>query len=160
MYVIKPVFSVKQIGQTTPVAGAINRITVTFQTNIEISGDEQQNITLSGLSNAVADRRIRLENPLDSFYDAYQFFEFEGLTRFAYFDTVGEAGRAPFSLVLPMKNGMTFRNGNYKYTVAFDVRNPSTGQDAQNVTISGRGTATFEPVLMQNSQLVNGNAVG
>ena len=159
MYVIKPVFSVKEIGQTTPIAGAVNRITVTFQTNVEISGDENQTITLSGLSNAIADRRIRLENPLDSFYDAFQFFEFEGLTRFGYFDTAGVAGRAPFSLVLSMKKGMTFRNGNYKYTFSFDVINPLDGQDAQNVTISGRGTATFEPVRMRHSQLVNGNTV-
>jgi hypothetical protein len=61
-------------GQSTPIAGAANKITVTFQTNVEISGNEQQNITLSGLSNAIADSELRLENVPDS-YGAFQFFE-------------------------------------------------------------------------------------
>jgi hypothetical protein len=61
-------------GQSTPIAGAANKITVTFQTNVEVSGNERQNITLSGLSNAIADSEIRLQDVADS-YGLFQFFE-------------------------------------------------------------------------------------
>jgi ACT domain-containing protein len=62
------------IGQSTPIAGAANKITVTFQTNVEVSGNERQNITLSGLSNAIADSELRLQDVADS-YGLFQFFE-------------------------------------------------------------------------------------
>ena len=161
MYVIKPSFIVRDIGQSTPIAGAVNRITVTFQTNVQISGDERQNITISGLSNAIADTALRLINLPDSF-DAFQFFEYvpnskvsvviaasvhalnccwhncryQSRVRYAYFDSD--------TLVLMMRRGMTFLL-NHNYMFSFSCINPDQGQDAPNITIAGSGTATFLP---------------
>jgi hypothetical protein len=61
-------------GQSTPIAGAANKITVTLQTNVEVSGNERQNITLSGLSKAIADSELKLQDVPDS-YGLFQFFE-------------------------------------------------------------------------------------
>ena len=128
------------------------------QVNVEISGDEAQVLTMSGLDGAIAPADavsncqrncLRLDHPVDSYYHAHGFFVLDGLDRYAAFDGT--------RLFLQMKPGMTFKL-NRVYTFQFTFTNPAQGQDSPNITFAGSGTATFLPTAMQKSSDVNGNA--
>jgi hypothetical protein len=140
----KPEFLVMAIGQTTPIAGAHNTIIVTFEVNVEVSGDEGQTIQVSGLDNARSEEEMRLENPVDSYYDSYQFFAYKGRPRYALFQNG--------NVVCTMATGFTFLT-NRQYTFAFSLVNPDQGQDSPDMYLSGRGTATFLPTGAPWSQM-------
>ena len=87
---------------------------------------------------------------------SFQYFEYKSRPRYAHF--------ALETLTLTMRKGMTFRM-HTTYRFAFTVINPELGQDAPNVTISGKGTATFLPSVMthhcdidSSCDFLNGNA--
>jgi hypothetical protein len=137
-------FTTKDIGQSNPLAGRSNTITVTIVTDANLTAADSSVVTITGLSNAVASSPVTL---LDTGNDGEAIF-WDGTTQ-------GRAALISGTLTLTVYTGSTLSSGT-TYTFAFAVTNPSSAQSAPAISISASGTASFAVASMTtpNSDLI------
>ncbi|EKX55378.1 hypothetical protein GUITHDRAFT_131593 [Guillardia theta CCMP2712] len=144
----RPGFTTRRIGQSCPLAGALNNISVTLVASTELEGDMGAAITVSGLVGAQADRRLRVWTVdgkggdwVPSRRSCRQ----------------GEAGWGEWEetgrLRMAVCAGERIAGGE-EYVVRFTVRNPPTAQEAVRAEVragleDGEGEVLYEGEAME-----------
>jgi hypothetical protein len=128
-----PAFITRDIGQNSSYPGALNRITVTIRTNVDLPVDSL--VTISVLNNAcVTSGAIQLHSSQTD--DPLVFAASKG----------GAGGKGMWDDVekmLKLHVVVHVTAGSY-YTFGFDVQNPLCSQEAQPVCIRAKGFCTGE----------------
>ena len=137
-------FTVKAIGQLSPLADSANSLSVTLVTDTDLSGAEGSEITISGLSGAVMksitggdQTSIPLQGgaDLDAFSDGVLKIKGRGA-----WDPAGV-------LTLTVSEDRNVTAGT-TYAFGFNTRNPPHAMASPVVTISASGSATIAPTAM------------
>ncbi|MGB1606132.1 MAG: hypothetical protein ACPIOQ_76100, partial [Promethearchaeia archaeon] len=129
-------FTTKVIGQSTPVPGADNRITVTLVADIALNATSA--ITISGLTGAV------VQSPVTLLGAAAQTDVFSDGT------TPGLGAWDSDALELTVSSGKTMAAGT-AYVVGFSVTNPSSAQVSPTITVAASGSATIAAAVMEKN---------
>jgi ABC-type xylose transport system permease subunit len=139
-------FTTANIGQSTPLAGAANTITVTIVTDVNLLHSGTSVVTITGLTGASATTgAIAL---IDKGNDGETVF-WDGITQ-----GKGAWDDSQKKLTLTVFTGQTLTAAT-PYTFAFVVTNPGAAQDAATPNIAASGTATFNAAMTQpNSALL------
>ena len=127
-------FTTKAIGQSNPLAGGANTITVTLVANAHLAAMDNSVVTILGLTNAVATTPIALSDRGD---DCETIFS-DGTTQ-------GKGAWNSDTLTLNVHTGWTLTSGT-TYTFAFQITNPSSAQASPAINIEASGTASFTSV--------------
>jgi hypothetical protein len=146
LLVVVPTFRTANIGQSTPLAGAANTITVTIVTDVNLLHSGTSVVTITGLTGASATTgAIAL---IDKGNDGETVF-WDGITQ-----GKGAWDDSQKKLTLTVFTGQTLTAAT-PYTFAFVVTNPGAAQDAATPNIAASGTATFNAAMTQpNSALL------
>ena len=132
-------FTTKNVGQSNPLAGGMNTITVTLAPDNNLAALDISVVTLTGLSTASATSPITL---LDAGNDGEIMFS-DGTTQ-------GKAAWTSGTLTLTVHTGLTLASGT-TYTFAFQVTNPSSAQSAQAISVAASGTQPFASAAMSST---------
>jgi len=134
-------FTTKAIGQSTPIPGAINRISVTLISDADLRAASGSVVTISGLTTAIASSPI----PLLDVGDNYEMIFSDGTTD-------GHGVWSAGTLTLMIRSGATL-NADTTYAFAFDITNPATANTSPTIYIEASGTTsiTSSPMTMPNS---------
>jgi hypothetical protein len=131
LLVMLPEFQVRKIGQSNPLAGGSNTITVTIQSNVNLAQSHGSVVTIVGLTNAP-----------DTWSLALTSVENHGADLFSDGTTQGMGSLISGTLTLKVHRYQTVMAG-MQYAFSFTILNPITEQDATTVTIEASGTAEF-----------------
>ena len=126
----------RKIGQSSPLAGESNTITVTIQTNWYLAATDSSVVTISGLTNAPDTPSLALTSVGNSGADLFS----DGATQ-------GKGALSSGTLRLTVHTGETVQAGT-QYAFSFTITNPSSAQDAGTVSIAASGTAPFASAAM------------
>jgi len=129
-------FDVRKIGQSTPLAGAANTITVTIQTSASLLGTDSSTVTILGLTNAPNNPSLPLSSVENGGADLFS----DGATQ-------GKGALSSGTLTLAVYTGQTVTAGT-RYAFSFSITNPAYAQNAGTVTIQASGTAGFASAAM------------
>ena len=135
-------FTTKAIGQSTPLPGVTNRITVTLVSDTDLSGNSGgDKVTISGLSGAVASSPVTLLAAGESGDNGFLIFSDGAVqSRGVWNSTTG-------SLTLTVQTGATFIKST-TYTFSFDITNPSSDMTSPTVNIEASGSVTIASSAM------------
>jgi len=135
-------FTTKAIGQSTPLPGVTNRITVTLVSDTDLSGNSGgDKVTISGLSGAVASSPVTLLAAGESGDNGFLIFSDGAVqSRGVWNSTTG-------SLTLTVQTGATFTKST-TYTFSFDITNPSSDMTSPTVNIEASGSVTIASSAM------------
>jgi hypothetical protein len=132
LLVVLPEFDVRKIGQSNPLAGGSNTITVTIQSNVNLAQATHSSVvTISGLTNATDAASLALTSVANS-----------GASLFSDGSTQGKGALSSGTLTLTVHTAQTVLAGT-QYAFSFTITNPSAEQNAAAVTIAASGTAVF-----------------
>jgi hypothetical protein len=132
LLVVLPEFDVRKIGQSNPLAGGSNTITVTIQSNVNLAQATHSSVvTISGLTNAADAASLALTSVANS-----------GASLFSDGSTQGKGALSSGTLTLTVHTAQTVLAGT-QYAFSFTITNPSAEQNATTVTIAASGTAVF-----------------
>jgi len=132
LLVVVPVFDVRKIGQSNPLAAGSNTITVTIQSNVNLAqATDSSVVTISGLTNAPDAASLGLTSVESSGADLFS----DGTTQ-------GKGALISGTLTLTVHTGQTVVAGT-QYAFSFTITNPSSAQNDATVTIAASGTAAF-----------------
>ena len=132
LLVVVPEFVVRKIGQSNPLAGGSNTITVTIQSNVNLAqATDSSVVTISGLTNAPDAASLGLTSVESSGADLFS----DGTTQ-------GKGALSSGTLTLTVHTGQTVAAGT-QYAFSFTITNPSSAQNDATVTIAASGTAAF-----------------
>jgi hypothetical protein len=134
-------FTSKAIAQSSPLAGAINMLTVTFETDSDLSASAGSAITISGLAGALMTPAARTSIPLVGGSDLQVFSD--GVLNIKKRGAWDPAG----ALTLTITDGQTMAAGT-AYTFSFQITNPLTSMSSPMVNISASGSASIAPTAM------------
>ena len=129
-------FSNKSIGQSNPVAGATNTITVTMVTDTELTAEASSSVTISGLIGAVATNPVTL---LDAGDDGAILFS-DGVTQ-------GKGAWSSGTLTLTVNAGGYLAAGTV-YTFGFQITNPSATTTSPTINIAASGSVSIASATM------------
>lgn len=135
-------FTVKDIAQQTPMAGAPNSITVSLQSSVELSGSNSSNITIFNLTGLTASSVINL-TPVSGGASGHSLFCHDMVT-------VGTAALDNSMLQLSLCENRALI-ANTLYAFAFSVSNPPAEQPPPSIQISANGTSFIAPSAMLSS---------
>ena len=131
---IRDRFDVRKIGQSNPLAGGSNTITVTIQSNVNLaqatdsSVVESSVVTISGLTNAPDAASLGLTSVESSGADLFS----DGTTQ-------GKGALSSGTLTLTVHTGQTVAAGT-QYAFSFTITNPASEQTFATPTIAASGT--------------------
>jgi hypothetical protein len=130
--VVLPEFDVRKIGQSNPLAGGSNTITVTIQSNVNLAQATHSSVvTISGLTNAADVASLALTSVENS-----------GASLFGNGSTQATGALSSGTLTLTVHTAQTVLAGT-QYAFSFTITNPSAERNATTVTIAASGTAVF-----------------
>ena len=129
-------FTTRNIGQTNPLAGASNRITITLVADESLAEASGSQVTITGLDNAVVLSPVTLLDAGD-----------DGETIFSDGATQSRGAWSSGTLTLSVHSSLTLQNGT-AYTFAFEIRNPSVAQSAPTVAVAASGSAAMVAATM------------
>ena len=129
-------FTTKAIGQSTPVPGATNTITVTLVSDTALTAAANSAVTISGLSGASASASVNL---LDAGND--------GETIFSDGTDQSKGSFSTGTLTLFLYTGQTLAAGT-TYTFGFEITNPSGTSTSPTINIAASGSATIASTAM------------
>ena len=137
LVVVVPEFDVRKIGQSNPLAGGSNTITVTIQSNVNLAqATDSSVVTISGLTSAP-----------DALSLALTSVESSGADLFSDGTTQGKGALTSGTLTLTVYTGQTVAAGT-QYAFSFTITNPSSAQGAASAVIEASGTASFVPTAL------------
>ena len=136
LLVVVPEFGVRKIGQSNPLAGGSNTITVTIQSNVNLRSTDSSVVTISGLTNAPDAASLGLTS-----------VESSGADLFSDGSTQGKGALSSGTLTLTVHTGQTVAAGT-QYAFSFTITNPSSAQGAASAVIAASGTASFAQAAM------------
>ena len=127
----------RKIGQSNPLAGGSNTITVTIQSNVNLAqATDSSVVTISGLTNAPDAASLGLTSVESSGADLFS----DGTTQ-------GKGALSSGTLTLTVHTGQTVAAGT-QYAFSFTITNPSSAQGAASAVIAASGTASFAQAAM------------
>ena len=129
-------FTNKSIGQSNPVAGATNTITVTMVTDTELTAEASSSVTISGLIGAVATNPVTLLDAGD-----------DGAISFSDGVTQGKGAWSSGTLTLTVNAGENLAAGTV-YTFGFQITNPSATTTSPTINIAASGSALIASATM------------
>jgi len=124
-------FTKKAIGQSTPIPGATNRITVTLISDTDLLAASGSIVTISGLSTAIASNPM----PLLDVGDHGAMIFSDGMTGGHGIWNVG-------TLTLTIHSAATLSAGT-TYVFAFDITNPATANTSPTIYIEASGVTSI-----------------
>jgi hypothetical protein len=127
---------VRKIGQSSPLAGESNTITVTIQTNWNLAATDSSVVTISGLTNAPDTSSLALTSVGNSGADLFS----DGATQ-------GKGALSSGTLRLTVHTGKTVQAGT-QYAFSFTITNLPSAQNSLLVSIAASGTAQFSLAAM------------
>ena len=132
LLVVVPEFDVRKIGQSNPLAGGSNTITVTIQSNVNLAqATDSSVVTISGLTNAPDAASLGLTS-----------VESSGADLFSDGSNQGKGALSSGTLTLTVHTGQTVAAGT-QYAFSFTITNPASEQTFATPTIAASGTASF-----------------
>jgi hypothetical protein len=129
-------FTTKAIGQSNPVAGASNTITVTLVSDTALAAADGSTVTVSGLIGGVASSPVTLIDAGNG-----------GETIFSDGTTQGTGAWSSGTLTLTLHNGESVV-ASTTYTFRFQITNPESATASPTINIAASGTATIASAAM------------
>jgi hypothetical protein len=129
-------FTTKAIGQSNPVAGASNTITVTLVSDTALAAADGSAVTVSGLTGVVASSPVTLVDAGD-----------DGETIFSDGTTQGRGAWSSGTLTLTVHSGGSVV-ASTTYTFKFVITNPASANTSPTINIQASGTATIASAAM------------
>jgi hypothetical protein len=129
-------FTTKAIGQSNPVAGASNTITVTLVSDTALAATDGSAVTVSGLTGAVASSPVTL---IDAGNGGETIFS-DGMTQ-------GKGAWSSGTLTLTVHSGESVV-ASTPYTFRFQITNPASATASPTINIAASGTATIASAAM------------
>jgi hypothetical protein len=130
-------FTIKEISQSSPLAGVTNEIKVKLVSDTALAAGSA--VTVSGLAGAVATNPITLLDTYSYYADAREIFS-DGTTQ-------GKGAWDSGTLTLTVRSGASL-NASTTYYFGFQITNPASATTSPTIYIAASGTAAIASAAM------------